>query len=149
MVNGWLILNIRLPVIFKIKKKNKEQMKIALIVFAGSGVGGVLRYFVQKFFVDAGFVSFPIGTFAVNIAGCFLIGLFNALAEKNNMLSPEWRLALTTGFCGGFTTFSTFANENINLFRNGDYFNFSIYIILSIVLGLTAVALGNTCLKFF
>ncbi len=124
-------------------------MKTVLLVFAGSGVGGVLRYFVQKFFVDAGFISFPFGTFAVNIAGCFLIGLFNALADKNNMLSPEWRLALTTGFCGGFTTFSTFANENMNLFGNGDYLYFSIYIILSIVLGIAAVVLGNSCVKFF
>lgn len=124
-------------------------MKTVLLVFAGSGVGGVLRYFVQKFFVDAGFISFPSGTFAVNIAGCFLIGLFNALADKNNMLSPEWRLALTTGFCGGFTTFSTFANENMNLFRNGDYLYFSIYIILSIMLGIAAVVLGNSCVKFF
>jgi fluoride exporter len=124
-------------------------MKIVLIVFAGSGAGGVLRYFIQKFFIDAGFVQFPAGTFVVNIAGCFLIGLFEALAAKNNLISPEWRLALTTGLCGGFTTFSTFANENINLLHNGDYLYFSIYLILSIVLGLGAVVFGNYVVSFF
>ena len=76
-------------------------MKTALIVFTGSGFGGACRYFVQKSFVNAGFINFPAGTFVVNILGCFLIGLFNALAEKNNLLTTEWRLALTTGFCGG------------------------------------------------
>ena len=124
-------------------------MKTALIIFAGSGVGGVLRYFMQKIFVDAGYVNFPAGTFVVNILGCFLIGLFNALAEKNNLLTPEWRLALTTGFCGGFTTFSTFANENMSLLRNGDYAYFSLYIVLSIVLGIGAVILGSNAVKLF
>lgn len=124
-------------------------MKTALIIFAGSGVGGVLRYVVQKVFIDAGFIAFPAGTLIVNIAGCFLIGFFEALAAKNNLISSEWRLALTTGFCGGFTTFSTFANENINLLRNGDYMHFSTYLILSIILGLGAVVLGNYVVNLF
>jgi CrcB protein len=124
-------------------------MKTALIIFAGSGVGGVLRYFIQKFFIDAGFIVFPVGTFIVNIAGCFLIGLFEALAAKNNIISSEWRIALTTGLCGGFTTFSTFANENINLLHNSDYLYFSSYLILSIILGLGAVLLGNYVVNLF
>ena len=124
-------------------------MKTALLIFTGSGAGGVLRYFVQRAFIDAGFIQFPAGTFVVNILGCFFIGLFDAMAEKNNLISPDVRLALTTGFCGGFTTFSTFANENMNLLRNGDYMNFSLYIILSIILGIGAVILGANCLKLF
>lgn len=124
-------------------------MKTALIIFTGSGAGGVLRYLVQKFFVDAGYVNFPLGTFVVNILGCFLIGLFNALAAKNNLISPELQLALTTGFCGGFTTFSTFANENMNLLRNGDYVYFSLYIIFSVALGIGAVVLGVNTAKLF
>ncbi len=141
MANGWLILNIHSAEIYK--------MKTAFIIFAGSGAGGVIRYFIQRFFVDAGFIAFPAGTFFVNIIGCFLIGLFEALAAKNNMISLEWRLALTTGFCGGFTTFSTFANENINLLRNGDYIYFSLYLILSVVFGLVAVILGNYTVSLF
>jgi len=119
-------------------------MKTALLIFTGSGTGGVLRYLVQKIFVDAGYINFPTGTFVVNIVGCFLIGMFNALAAKNNLISAELQLALTTGFCGGFTTFSTFANENMNLLRTGDYFYFILYLALSIVLGIAAVVLGNS-----
>ena len=124
-------------------------MRTALIVFAGSGFGGVLRYVVQKLFVDAGFINFPAGTFTVNIIGCFLIGLFNAVADKNNMMSADWRIALTTGFCGGFTTFSTFANENMSLLRNGDYLMFSCYTLLSFIVGIAAVLLGSNMLRFF
>ena len=119
-------------------------MKTAFIIFTSSGLGGVARYLVQKVFIDLGYTSFPAGTFVVNILGCFLIGLFTALAEKNNVLTAEWRIALTTGFCGGFTTFSTFANENMNLLRTGDYFYFILYLALSIVLGIAAVVLGNS-----
>jgi fluoride exporter len=123
-------------------------MKTAFLIFMGSGIGGVLRYTVQKIFVDAGYINFPAGTFIVNITGCFLIGFFTALAEKNNLMSGEWRLALTTGFCGGFTTFSTFANENISLLRNGNYASFSAYTILSVVSGIAAVLLGNYIVRF-
>jgi len=124
-------------------------MKTALLIFTGSGTGGVLRYLVQKIFVDAGYINFPTGTFVVNIVGCFLIGMFNALAAKNNLISAELQLALTTGFCGGFTTFSTFANENMNLLRNGEYLYFSLYIILSVVLGIGAVVLGTNIARLF
>ena len=124
-------------------------MKTALLIFTGSGTGGVLRYLVQKIFVDAGYINFPTGTFVVNIVGCFLIGMFNTLAAKNNLISAELQLALTTGFCGGFTTFSTFANENMNLLRNGEYLYFSLYIILSVVLGIGAVVLGTNTARLF
>lgn len=124
-------------------------MKTFLLIFTGSGVGGVMRYFTQKLFIDMGYIGFPAGTFVVNIIGCFLIGLFYALAQKNNLLNPNLLLALTTGFCGGFTTFSTFANENMNLLRNGDYFYFTLYISLSVILGIGAVILGTNCVKLF
>jgi CrcB protein len=122
-------------------------MKTALFIFTGSGIGGVSRYLIQKLFIDMGYINFPAGTFIVNILGCFLIGLFNALAEKYNVINPEWRLALTTGFCGGFTTFSTFANENMSLLRNGDYLYFSLYILLSVAIGIGAVVLGTNILS--
>jgi CrcB protein len=87
------------------------------------------------------------GTFLVNISGCLLIGIFYALSEKGNLLTPEWRLFLTTGFCGGFTTFSSFAYENVNLLRNSDFLYFGLYILSSVVLGIAGVYLGIFLIK--
>jgi CrcB protein len=123
-------------------------MKTVFIVFLGSGIGGVARYAVQNRVASAGLFDFPFGTFIVNLTGCFLIGLFYALGEKGNLLTPEWRMALTTGFCGGFTTFSTFAYENMNLLRAGDYVYFALYIFLSVVLGIAGVFLGIACIRY-
>lgn len=123
-------------------------MKTALIVFLGSGIGGAARYIVQSRVAASGLFVFPFATFIVNITGCFLIGLFYALGEKGNVLSPEWRIALTTGFCGGYTTFSTFAFENMNLLRTGDYVYFTLYIVLSILLGIAGVFLGIALVKY-
>ena len=123
-------------------------MKTVLIVFLGSGIGGAARYIVQSRAAAYGPFVFPFATFIVNITGCFLIGLFYALGEKGNVLSPEWRIALTTGFCGGYTTFSTFAFENMNLLRTGDYIYFVLYIFLSILLGIAGVFLGIAFIRY-
>ena len=122
-------------------------MKTVLIVFTGSGIGGVARFAVQSWIAGLDQFVFPLGTFIVNLTGCFLIGLFYALGERGSLLTPEWRIALTTGFCGGFTTFSTFAFENTNLLRTGDYTYFVLYIVLSILLGVTGVFLGIGAIK--
>ena len=122
-------------------------MKTVLIVFAGSGVGGVARFAVQNWIAGISPFIFPWGTFVVNLAGCFLIGLFYGIGERGSLLSPEWRIALTTGFCGGFTTFSTFAFENMNLLRTGDYGYFTLYTVLSVVLGIAGVFLGIAAIK--
>ena len=117
-------------------------LKALLIVFVGSGIGGVARYGMQTWFVKLYPHSFPIGTFIVNILGCFLIGLFYEISHKASFITPEWRLALTTGLCGGFTTFSTFAYENLSLLKSGNYMVFTLYIILSVVLGIAGVFVG-------
>jgi fluoride exporter len=122
-------------------------IKNFLIVFAGSGFGGALRYAVQYWMGTKAIGNFPAGTFMVNIIGCFCIGFVYSLAGKVQWLSPEWRLAAATGFCGGFTTFSAFAMENVTLLRNGSYGAFLIYIALSILLGIAAVYAGIYILK--
>ncbi len=81
-----------------------------------------------------------LGTFVVNVAGCFMIGLFYGLFMKYSDLSPAWRLFLTTGFCGGFTTFSTFSYENIALLRDGQYVFFFRYTGASLMI--------RTCIYF-
>ena len=91
-------------------------------------------------------VSFPWGTMAVNIAGCFLIGLLSGLSLGGN-ISPTTKLVLVTGFCGGFTTFSTFMNENLMLGRDGSILSAVLYTLASLVLGLLAVILGYQIVK--
>ncbi len=118
-----------------------------ILVGIGSCIGGISRYLsqllVQKHYPS----SFPLGTLSVNIIGCFFIGIIYALADKGNIMSPATRLLLATGFCGGFTTFSSFAYENISLMRDGEFFYTSLYILLSVIIGLVAVYLGILLIK--
>ena len=119
------------------------------IIGTGSFIGGVSRFlttrFVQNYFTS----PFPIGTFTVNCVGCFLIGIFYGISEKGNMMNAEWRLFLTVGFCGGFTTFSAFANENLALLKDSDFFWALMYTGASIFFGLLATYLGNVLIKIF
>lgn len=113
-----------------------------LYVFLGGGLGSALRFAVQQLLHERILpYSFPWATFAVNIAGSFLIGLFYALTARYQ-LSPEVRLLLTTGFCGGFTTFSTFSNDGVQMIQKGAYLPFTGYMLLSIALGILAVIAG-------
>lgn len=91
--------------------------------------------------------SFPFGTFVVNIIGCFLIGVIYGLSERGNYISTEWKMFLTVGFCGGFTTFSTFANENVSMLRDGNFMSFAVYTSFSVFLGLSATYFGNLITK--
>ena len=122
-------------------------IKNILLVAIGGSVGSIFRYLCQKWVYQFYPHPFPWGTFLVNVAGCFLIGIFYSVSEKSNILSPEWRLLLTTGFCGGFTTFSAFAFENVTLLRSGDLIYFVIYILASVLLGIVAVLAGIAVIK--
>ncbi|HUZ60419.1 MAG TPA: fluoride efflux transporter CrcB [Hanamia sp.] len=112
-----------------------------IYVIIGSSIGGAARYLSQEF-VQKNFPSFiPLGTLSVNIVGSFIIGIIYALAERSK-ISAEVRIFIATGFCGGFTTFSSFAFENVRLLQDGEYFNTALYVVLSLVIGFIAVYLG-------
>ncbi|MEO6000884.1 MAG: fluoride efflux transporter CrcB [Chitinophagaceae bacterium] len=123
-------------------------MKAVFIVAAGSGLGGVMRYLMHLIIYKRYPTIFPLGIFAVNILGCFLIGVFYALAEKQNIISTDTRLFLMTGICGGFTTFSTFSLDNLALLKSGNYYYFFIYAVGSVIVGLLATYLGLLIIKF-
>ncbi len=116
-------------------------MKQWLLVFVGGGIGSLLRYLISKAFNNY-FAHFFLGTFLVNILGCLLIGFILGLSMKGNYLSENQTLILATGFCGGFTTFSSFAFEKHFLLTAGELFHFSFYLIASVVMGIAAVAFG-------
>jgi len=120
-----------------------------LLVGVGSFIGGISRYLFQTFVQTRHPSPFPLGTLLVNISGCFIIGFVYGLAEKGNLLTPEARLFLATGVCGGYTTFSSFAFENIALMRDAEWFYFSLYLALSIIFGLTAAYLGSFLVRSF
>ena len=116
-------------------------MKSFLLVFLGGGLGSGLRYFITISMNQYSKVL-PFGTFTVNTLGCLLIGLILGYAQKENTLTSNQTLLLATGFCGGFTTFSAFANENLELIKNGEIFNFSVYTTGSVLIGILAVFIG-------
>ncbi|AEH00118.1 fluoride efflux transporter CrcB [Lacinutrix sp. 5H-3-7-4] len=123
-------------------------MKNLVLVFIGGGFGSVLRYIIGKY-LNSTENGIPYGTFTANILGSLLIGIILGLALKNNSLTQNHTLLLATGFCGGFTTFSTFAYENHMFLKSGDFVSFAIYTIASFVLGFLAVFGGMFLAKSF
>ncbi|MCM1004936.1 MAG: fluoride efflux transporter CrcB [Prevotella sp.] len=118
-----------------------------LAIFIGGGLGSVMRYGVQMIMHERiAAYHFPWATFTVNIIGSFLIGLFYALSAKWS-LSAEVRLFLTAGLCGGFTTFSTFSNDALEMLRGGNGLLCLVYIAASILLGVGACFLGANLIK--
>ena len=113
-------------------------------VFIGGGIGAVLRYLSGLYAARFAIFSFPFTTFLVNVTGSFLIGLFYALCTDKMAISPVMKAALTVGFCGGLTTFSTFSYELFDMIVNARFLPASLYIVLSIFLCLAAVWLGSS-----
>lgn len=121
-------------------------MKQLLFVFVGGGFGSIARYLLAKYF-NSSASGIPYGTFLANILGSLLIGIILGFAAKNDTLTQNQTLLLATGFCGGFTTFSTFAYENHVFLKSGDFMNFFIYTVGSFALGFAAVFLGMYFVK--
>lgn len=119
-----------------------------ILIGIGGLLGSIARYLAASFFTKIFSSSFPYGTFIVNIVGCLLIGIFYGLSEHYNWFTPDLRIFFATGFCGGFTTFSSFTYENINLLQTSEYLTFALYSIGSFAVGLLAVFGGLTLIKY-
>lgn len=125
-----------------------KKMKEVLIVSIGSFFGGGMRYWVSKLVQSCTVIAFPFGTMAVNVAGCLIIGFLSGLNwREGGWMSPSAKLLLTTGFCGGFTTFSTFMNEGAGLMKEENYLYMMLYLFGSLALGLIAVLAGHYLAK--
>lgn len=117
-------------------------LKNIVLVGLGGAIGSILRY-LSSVLVDRYCQSlFPWATWIINIAGCFIIGLLLGFLERQQLASPDVRLLIVTGFCGGYTTFSTFAAENFNLLQGGQTGIALLYITTSVTIGILAVWLG-------
>ena len=118
-------------------------MKQVLLVGLGGCVGAIARYklggWVLHHAVDW---RFPLGTFTVNVLGCFVAGILSGLIERHHVLSPDTRLFLFTGLLGGFTTFSAFGVETVFLLRRGETWIAFCYVVLSIIVGLGLLWVG-------
>lgn len=119
-----------------------------LLVGFGSFFGGGLRFLVSRLLAVSCNSTFPFGTFTVNVLGCFIIGFISSLS-MNNWLTPNTRLLLTTGFCGGFTTFSTFMKENAAMMKDGMPTTALLYTLASLVLGFVALIIGQQLARVF
>lgn len=119
-------------------------IKNILLVGLGGGIGSVLRYAATLL---TGFKKFPYATLSVNIIGSFIIGLVLAISMKDEHFANNWKLFLATGICGGFTTFSAFSMENMQLMQNGKTSIAFLYIVLSVVLGIAATFSGYQLFK--
>ena len=116
-------------------------MNLIWYVALGSAVGGASRFALSNFIQQRAGV-FPVGTLVVNVTGSLALGFLMRYALGSTSVSPETRALLTTGFCGGYTTFSAFSYETIALIQNGDYRRAGTYVVASVVLSIAATFLG-------
>jgi|TARA_B110000483_G_scaffold235957_1_gene308299 CrcB protein len=119
----------------------------ALLIFLGGGLGSVLRFLISQYISKKIESGIPWGTFVVNILGSLLLGATIGFFHKINLSSSQYVVFFTIGFCGGFTTFSTFTMENMLLLKNGDWTLVFIYSLTSVIIGVLAAFGGFWVLK--
>lgn len=117
-------------------------LRSILLVGIGGAMGSIARYVLSLFINTKMNTIFPLGTFAVNVIGCFIIGVLFGVAAKQQWTSNDLLLLAGTGFCGGFTTFSTFAFENLSLMEKQQTLQAMVYTIISLILGIGCCKLG-------
>ena len=117
-------------------------MKAAILVFLGGGLGSMVRFAISKWIGTLHTHYFPFGTLAANVIACFALGIILGLADTRHLLSPSSKIFWTFGFCGGFSTFSTFSGETLALFESGFTLASALYIGLSFGLCLAATLAG-------
>jgi CrcB protein len=125
---------------------NKEYMRQIILVGVGSFLGGIARYISTLVINQKLNTDFPYATLSINIFGCLLIGIVYGIFEKS-IITSDWKLFLATGICGGFTTFSAFSNESLDLLKQGNTLGMLTYIGVSILFGLIAPYLGYWVVK--
>lgn len=121
--------------------------KAILFVGIGSFAGGSLRFVLSKYVQSLLNFDFPLGTFLVNILGCLFIGFFYGSFSSDHIMNNNMRLLFTTGFCGGFTTFSTFMNDNYGYLRDQNFLLLALYTSMSLFIGLVVLYLGYNLAK--
>ena len=119
-----------------------------LAVFIGGGIGASLRYLIGVTCLNYLKTTLPAATFTVNIAGCFILGFLYIYFTEKYQIPQNTKVALTAGFCGGLTTFSTFSLEVMEMIKNTQILHACIYIILSVFCGILAVYIGGNFAKF-
>lgn len=124
-------------------------MKNFLLVFFGGGFGSAIRYAISRVVGNQYSTFFPYATLITNVVACFILGFIVGLAEEKQFLTPSSKIFWTVGFCGGFSTFSTFSNETLNLLQQGAPLTSLLYIFFSVSLCVGAVVLGQVVARQF
>lgn len=117
-------------------------MRLFWAVALGAAAGGVSRFYLNAFIQNRAGADFPFGTLIINVTGSFLLGFILRYSLQSGVVSEELRLLLTTGFCGGYTTFSTFSSDTMVLIQDREYGRAGVYVAASVLVSLLAVFVG-------